>query len=338
MSFCNEVKSKLCELTTPAQYGRAFGSGLLFLHCGRHKNYLLRTEIPGAVIALGEIFEHVTGHVLPVELRSTGVRAAVLRSEEPRSAKRREYRLKPARNPKMSHSADPMRALTTVDFAKPEELSRSRIFSVFNQFGEDGTLDKSLFENPEQAQHFLRGVFISAGLAADPACDLHLEFSGLTERAAGELSRLLETLDFRPLITKRGEKWAVYFKDGEQIEYLLAALGDTGAMFELSSLRIRRDISNNLNRQINCDAANLGKSRNAAERHIAAIRYIFLKQSPDYLPAELRTTALARVENDDASLSELGILLGIGRSGVNHRLAKIVKIAEDLAVKEGEAL
>jgi hypothetical protein len=94
MSFCNEVKTKLCELPMPAQYGRAFGSGLLFLHAGRQnqKKYLLRTEIPGAVIALGEIFERETGQVLPIELRSTG-----LRSTDPRSAERWEYHLKAAR-------------------------------------------------------------------------------------------------------------------------------------------------------------------------------------------------------------------------------------------------
>ncbi|HOP11994.1 MAG TPA: DNA-binding protein WhiA [Oscillospiraceae bacterium] len=322
MSFCNEVKTKLCTFATPLQYGRAFGSGLLFLHAGRQKNYLLRTEISEAVIALGEIFERETGYVLPVELRATGLR---------------EYRLKTARSPKM-RAADPMRALTTVDFAKPVEKSRTEIFNVFRLFNENGVLDESLFENPEAAQHFLRGAFISTGLAADPAKDFHLEFSGLTERAAGELSRLLETLEFRPLTTKRGEKWAVYFKDGEQIEYLLAALGDTEAMFELSNLRILRDISNNLNRQMNFDAANLGKSRDAAAKHIAAIKYIITKRGIDHLPPELRATASARIENDDASLSELGVLLGIGRSGVNHRLAKIVKLAEELAVKEGDAL
>lgn len=333
MSFCNEVKTKLCESATPPQYGRAFGSGLLFLHAGRHKNYLLRTEIPGAVIALGEIFERETGQVLPVELRSTG-----LRSAEPRSTERREYHLITARSPKAVRAADPMRALNTVDFAKPAEQSRDAIFKVFCSFSGDGILDEELFRNPEAAQHFLRGAFISTGLAADPARDFHLEFSGLTEQAAGELSRLLETLEFHPLTTKRGEKWAVYFKDGEQIEYLLATLGDTEAMFELSNLRIRRDISNNLNRQMNFDAANLGKSREAAARQIAAIKYMIEKSGIEYLPAELRGTALARIENDDASLSELGVLLGIGRSGVNHRLAKIIKLAEDLAVKEGDIL
>lgn len=292
------------------------------------KKYLLRTEIPGAVIALGEIFERETGQVLPVELRSTGLR----------STQRREYHLKPARSPKAARTSDPMRALNTVDFAKPAEQSKKEIFKVFCAFDENGVLDKALFENPDAAKHFLRGAFVSTGLAADPTRDLHLEFSGLTERAAEELSRLLETLEFHPLVTRRGEKWAVYFKDGEQIEYLLAALGDTEAMFELSNLRIRRDISNNLNRQMNFDAANLGKSREAAARQIAAIQYITKKRGIDYLPTELRGTALARVENDDASLSELGVILGIGRSGVNHRLSKIVKIAEDLAVKEGDVL
>ena len=333
MSFCNDVKSKLCALPTPAAHSRAFGSGLLFLHAGRYKKTLLRTEIPGALITLGELFERETGHVIPVELRATDIH-----DSGTNFANERKYGLKIARSPKAAHSFDPMRALTTVDFAKPVEQSRAAIFNVFCLFNENGVLDESLFENEEVAKHFLRGAFISTGLAGDPSSDYHLEFGGLTERAAKELARLLSTLDFKASLTKRGEKWAVYFKDGEQIEYLLATLGDTEAMFELSNLRIRRDISNNLNRQMNFDTANLGKSRNAAARHIAAIKYIFEQQGPDYLPSELKVTATARIENDDASLSELGVILGIGRSGVNHRLVKIVKIAEELATKEGDVL
>jgi cell division protein WhiA len=52
------------------------------------------------------------------------------------------------------------------------------------------------------------------------------------------------------------------------------------------------------------------------------------------LPEQLREVAEARLANPDATLSELAKILGIGKSGINHRLRKLAKLVEDLT--EGE--
>ena len=54
----------------------------------------------------------------------------------------------------------------------------------------------------------------------------------------------------------------------------------------------------------------------------------------------LADTARLRLENPDASLKELGMMLAppVGKSGVNHRLRKLSALAEELRGNEGGEL
>ena len=89
---------------------------------------------------------------------------------------------------------------------------------------------------------------------------------------------------------------------------------------------------NQVNRIVNCETANLEKTVNASVRHVDSIKYIAEKRGLESLPGNLREIAVLRLENPDASLSELGQMLtpALSKSGVNHRLKKIDSIAEDL--------
>ena len=83
---------------------------------------------------------------------------------------------------------------------------------------------------------------------------------------------------------------------------------------------------------MNCEAANLNKTVNAAVRQIEDIEYIIKVKGIHYLPDNLVELAQARLEARDASLKELGEMINppIGKSGVNHRLRKISEIADHL--------
>ena len=76
--------------------------------------------------------------------------------------------------------------------------------------------------------------------------------------------------------------------------------------------------------------ANLDKTMNAASKQIAAIEKLMNKGVFSQLPDQLREIAELRIEHSDISLIELGKLVNppIGKSGVNHRLRKIVEIAD----------
>jgi len=67
-------------------------------------------------------------------------------------------------------------------------------------------------------------------------------------------------------------------------------------------------------------------------RQIRAIRKIDELIGIENLPDNLKVLARLRLKNKESSLKELGELLDqpIGKSGVNYRLKKIEKIAEDL--------
>ena len=327
MSFCNTVKTGLCAVADP-EHGIDFGCGLLFSHAGRDKSYLLRTDTAEAVSALEETYEQATGTPMPIIVRRT----AEFQKTFPVSIARRGSDIIAPRKKAVKESV-------TVGFREPQQRSKERILKVFGLWStvEDKLeLNRRLYEQGGAAA-FLRGVFVANGVISDPSGDYHMEFCGLTQTQAEQLCLLLTAVDFTPAVTLRAGRYSVYFKNSEQIEYLLAFMGEMDAVFAMGNLRVERDISNRINRQINCDAANLVKSRDAAKRQIAAIGYIIEKKGTDYLSPELRLTAAARLENEDASLAELGKMLGLGRSGVNHRIEKLMRIYEQLVKKEGSA-
>ena len=101
-------------------------------------------------------------------------------------------------------------------------------------------------------------------------------------------------------------------------------------MMNLENVRILKEMRNSVNRQVNCETANINKTVSAAVKQIEDIRYIQENEGLDSLPQNLREIAFARLEYPEAALKELGTYLQppVGKSGVNHRLRKISEIAE----------
>ena len=103
-------------------------------------------------------------------------------------------------------------------------------------------------------------------------------------------------------------------------------------MFDMMNVKIVKEIRNTANRKANCDAANIEKTVAAASPQIAAIMKIEREKGLDSLSEPLRQMAEIRMENPDLSLNELAKMFDppISRSGVNHRLSRLVKIAEEI--------
>jgi DNA-binding protein WhiA len=94
--------------------------------------------------------------------------------------------------------------------------------------------------------------------------------------------------------------------------------------------RIRKDVENKINRNVNCDSANTDKAILAAVKQTEDINVIQKRLGIASLPAGLAEIIAARLEYPEISLKELGGKMSppIGKSGVNHRLRKIHEIAE----------
>ena len=142
-------------------------------------------------------------------------------------------------------------------------------------------------------------------------------------------------LNARTLERRNG--YITYLKEAEKIADFLALIGASTGMLKFEDVRIVRDMRNSVNRLVNCENANLNKVINAAGKQIDNIMYIDEMLGLDKLPEKLREIAVARVENPDISLKELGEIVpsgAISKSGINHRLRKLNEIADDLRGKE----
>lgn len=178
---------------------------------------------------------------------------------------------------------------------------------------------------------YLRALFLACGSVSHPEKGYHMEWVFKEEELADTLAQLMETMDIHAHRMQRKTAWVVYLKDSEEIGTLLAMMGANRAILEHENERIMRQMKNNVQRAVNCDTANLQKTVEASVRQTNCIRFLIEKEILRNLPGPLRAAADARLEAPDASIVELAGMMSppIGKSGMNHRLRKLVEIAEE---------
>ena len=179
---------------------------------------------------------------------------------------------------------------------------------------------------------FLRGVFLAAGSISDPEKSYHLEIVCSTMERALQVQAILKDFQLDGRIINRKKNQVVYLKEGSQIVELLGLMEASISLMNLENIRIRKEISNNVNRKVNCETANITKTVSAAVKQIEDIRYIETHMGFSQLSEGLEEMAVLRLKHQDATLKELGEMLTppVGKSGVNHRLRKLSRIAEEL--------
>lgn len=179
---------------------------------------------------------------------------------------------------------------------------------------------------------FLRGVFLACGTVTSPERGYHLEFVVPYKKLCTDLMKFLDELELNPKYIVRKGNHIIYFKDSESIEDILAIIGAQDASLYVMGIKIEKDVKNKVNRKLNFEMSNISKTVDAANQQVEAIEYIESKTGISSLPENLQKLAYLRLENPEASLAELGKLLDepISRSGINHRLNRIVKLAETL--------
>ncbi len=183
---------------------------------------------------------------------------------------------------------------------------------------------------------FLSGAFLSVGSISNPQNSYHYEIVCKSEEQALVTRELINSFEvgeqFQAKVVQRKKYHVVYVKDGSQIVDLLNLMGAHQSLMKLETLRVEKEIGNSINRQVNCETANLQKTVSAALKQIQDIKY--LKEHGGYkkLTPALIEVAELRLENTSMSLKEMGEMLHppVGRSGVNHRLRKLCEIAEEL--------
>jgi len=186
---------------------------------------------------------------------------------------------------------------------------------------------------------YLRGAFLAGGSVNNPeTSSYHLEVANVYEEHNESLCSLMNEFDLRAKTIERRNGYITYIKEAEKITEFLNITGAHRALFKFEDVRIIRDMRNSVNRLVNCETANLNKTIGAAFRQVESIKLIDQLVGLETLPDKLQEIAKLRVEHQDASLKELGELVEgskISKSGVNHRLKKIDKMADQLRQEHG---
>ncbi len=180
---------------------------------------------------------------------------------------------------------------------------------------------------------FMRGAFLTGGTITDPNKSFHAEIKTKFETVALSLEALFATKQLKSGLSKRGDYFVVYFKGNEKVSDFLALLGDSKKALEVIDVAMLNDMRNRVNRIKNCETANIGKTVNAAVKQNRAINKLMKTGAFENLSEELKQVALLRNQNPEMSLNELTKLCDLSRSGLNHRLNKIIEIAENLEGK-----
>lgn len=181
---------------------------------------------------------------------------------------------------------------------------------------------------------YLQTVLITVGQVSLPTktSGYHFELELTSNEEAKAVSSLLGEFGFFARKVERGGKFLVYLKEGEAIADLLAFLGATKSYLKLTDEIVKRDMRNSINRQSNCNMANINKTVSSALNQVKAIENIIETVGLDSLSDKLKQTAELRLNNPELSLNELVELCEgkFTKSGLNYNLNKLLEISKNL--------
>ncbi len=294
MSFTAEVKAELSliENFSPAMK-RAFAYGFLLFGKSFNARSVSCSSDYDCVI---EAFEHTVTEL-------TGITPAISKNKSGKII---------------------MRVVTAAE--------RKRILEFFDHSPNEISLrvNHGNFEDDECYNAFLRGAFLSCGSVANPDKGYHLEYVVQYNKLSGDLLKIITDSGLGAKYILRKYSHVVYLKGSEDIEDLITMMGAPNSSLYLMGIKVQKDVRNKINRKMNFESANMSRAIEAGLAQVEAIEIIEKKQGFDSLPDELKELAILRKENPDMSLKELGAALSvpISRSGVNHRLARLVTISQ----------
>lgn len=306
MSFSRDVKLELGQSLPPAEHcrraelaGILFGAGVFEIGSGGQYHVRISVRLPASA-----------RHVLAL-VKSFGV-AALLRT--------------------MSVSPLGLRYEVIIG-DQPRDLQLLNELGILSDDLQLRTLaPRRLVERHCCLAAFIRGLFVGCGSISAPGSDVHVEFTLEDEDFAVQVRGLLERLGLAFQVAARDRNVACYSKRSQTAADLLATMGAHSACLRWEEHVVLGDVRQNANRLANCDAANARRSATAGERQATAAR--MLKESPLWcsLPTTLRTVAELRLQYPYLPLSELAQMAEppLGRSALNHRLRRLVELADAL--------
>lgn len=236
-----------------------------------------------------------------------------------------------------------------VQIEKSKRFNKNRRYEVNTHFQQDELwiLDDLNFNSQDRTvsrikqasiknncckRAFLRGVFLSRGFINRPEGDYHLEIVFNNECLLRFVQKLLNTYDVQTRSVERRHHLGLYIKESEKIVDFLRVVGANQALLEFENVRIIKSMRNSVNRQVNCETANLAKTVDASIRQVELINRLIREKRLQGLSPQLQELAMLRISFPDNSLKELGLMLDppLSKSGVAYRMRKLEKLAEEV--------
>ena len=203
---------------------------------------------------------------------------------------------------------------------------------VYLQLG----IDKYVAESECCKGAYIAGAFLGGGSCTIPTdggasnTGYHLEFVFSFYETAHDFAELLADFDILAKLIERKNTFVVYVKSTEEIQEFLTITGAEESLLKLAETVITKDLANNANRKLNCDLGNISKQLDASERQTEAISAIVSTVGLDALSDELKAVALLRMSDATLTLGEMAEQLKVSKSCVNHRMRKIIHLANDI--------
>ena len=224
------------------------------------------------------------------------------------------------------------------------EVSGKQIFTITDPKHLDLLWDACAFDPAGPAHHinfglleethcrlaFLRGAFLAGGSVTDPLKGYHLELATSHRSVSQELTVLFMELGYSPKEVVRKANHITYFKQSEAIEDLLTAIGAPVSAMELMNAKAEKHLRNGVNRRVNCEAANVDKTVDAALEQRQAIQSLREAGILDTLTPKLQEAAELRDAHPELSLAQLAALCAppVTKSSLNHRLKKLIELSK----------
>jgi DNA-binding protein WhiA len=187
---------------------------------------------------------------------------------------------------------------------------------------------RALPDAPCDRKAMLRGFFLGCGSVNAPSARYHMEWVVPTLGWATTLIRLMHDSGIRSGGTERGGHHVVYIKDGDGIVRCLSLMGGSRAVMEFENVRVVREVTGEVNRRLNFETANIDKTIGSALRQVAAIEKLEGTRRMAQVSPALREMAHWRKQHPELNLNELSARMKLSKSAVNHRLRRLVELAE----------
>ncbi|MGN0708137.1 MAG: DNA-binding protein WhiA [Faecalibacterium sp.] len=217
----------------------------------------------------------------------------------------------------------------------PEQVAR--MHELFGTTGMETSLqiDPRLIRCQICVSAYIGMAFLCSGTVTDPQKEYNIEFLTPRTNLARDFEALLAEHEFAPHRTRRNGVNLVYVKTGANVQKLLAFLGAANAAEQLGAQKAVKQVRNTINRQTNCDTANLGKTARANAQTLKAVRYLQEHDALQTLPPPLQEAAAKRMAHPDLPLAALCACFEpeISKSGLSHRMKKLEALAETLRQK-----